>query len=120
MAPLKKYLTISLLFVTLLHTNENRLLFFGNCISCHGEIRKPSAPPMLEIKGYYLAKYPNKKDFVEHLSKWVNKPNEETALVKYAVKKYNLMPLLSIDLDTLNKIATYIYENDDFYKYSAE
>jgi hypothetical protein len=24
------------------------------------------------------------------------------------------MPYLSIDIDTLSKIATYIYENDDF------
>jgi len=111
---LKRYLTIFLFLITFLTANENRLLFFGNCISCHGEIRKPSAPAMLEVKGYYLAKYPNKEDFVKHLANWVHKPNEENALVKDAIKKYNLMPYLSIDLDTLRKIATYIYENDDF------
>jgi len=111
---LKKLIFIILIFLNNLLANENKLLFFGNCISCHGEVTKPSAPHFLEIKGYYLVKYPSKKEFVKHLSHWVFKPNQKTALLKYAVKKYNLMPFLSIDLDTLEHIATYIYENDDF------
>jgi len=48
------------------------------------------------------------------MSKWVFKPNEKIAQLPHAIKKYKLMPLLSIDLDTLEKIATYIYESDDF------
>ena len=111
---MKKIILSLLIFLTILNSDENKLLFYGNCISCHGEIRKPSAPNMIEIKGYYLLKYPTKKEFVKNLSNWVYKPNKKTALLKDAIKKYNLMPLLAIDIDTLRKIATYIYENDDF------
>ena len=111
---MKKIVLIVTIFLTTLNADENKLLFYGNCISCHGEIRKPSAPNMLEIKGYYLLKYPTKKEFVKNLSNWVYKPDEKKALLKDAIKKYNLMPLLAIDIDTLRKIATYIYENDDF------
>jgi len=48
------------------------------------------------------------------MSKWVFRPNETTAQLPQAIEKYKLMPFLSIDLDTLEKIATYIYKNDDF------
>ncbi|SFV53754.1 C-type cytochrome, putative [hydrothermal vent metagenome] len=102
------FLTISLF------GNENRLLFYGNCISCHGELRKPSAPHFSEIKGFYKIKYPKKEDFIKNMAKWVFNPNKETAQLPEAIKKYKLMPYLSIDLDTLIKISTYIYENNDF------
>ena len=111
---MKKLIFIILIFLNNLLANENKLLFYGNCISCHGEVGKRSAPHFAEIKGYYLVKYPTKKEFVNHLSHWVFKPNKKTALLQDAIKKYNLMPFLSIDLDTLKQIATYIYENDNF------
>jgi len=103
-----------MLLVSSLFANENKMLFYGNCISCHGEIRKPSAPHFAEIKGYYMLKYPTKKTFVAKMSEWVFKPNETTAQLPHAIEKYRLMPFLSIDLDTLERISTYIYENDDF------
>jgi len=103
-----------MLLLSSLSANENRMLFYGNCISCHGEIRKPSAPHFAEIKGYYLLKFPTKEAFVDNMAKWVFKPNEKTSQLSHAIKKYKLMPFLSIDLDTLEKIATYIYESDDF------
>jgi len=103
-----------MLLINGLSADENRMLFYGNCISCHGEVRKPSAPHFAEIKGYYMLKYPTKEVFVEKMSTWVFRPNEKTAQLPHAIKKYRLMPFLSIDLDTLKKIATYIYENDDF------
>jgi len=61
-----------------------------------------------------MLKYPTKEAFVDNMAKWVFKPNEKTAQLPHAIEKYKLMPFLSIDLDTLEKIATYIYENDDF------
>ena len=58
--------------------------------------------------------YPKKEDFIANMAKWVFKPNKKTAQLPKAIEKYKLMPYLSIDLDTLTQIATYIYENDDF------
>ena len=103
-----------MLLLGTLFANENRLLFYGNCIACHGELGKKVAPHLSEVKGYYLMEYPEKKEFVANMAKWLSAPNEENAQHKEAIKKYKLMPYLAIDLDTLIKIATYIYENDDF------
>ena len=111
---IKRLILINTLLFSFSSADDGKLLFYGNCIACHGELGKPSAPHLSEVKGYYLMKYPNKKEFVENLAKWVFKPNEETAQLPEAIKKYKLMPYLSIDLDTLTKIATYIYDNDDF------
>jgi len=111
---MKRVLLLSILLISTITANENRLLFFGNCIACHAEVGKKVAPHLIEVKGYYKMAYPKKEDFVNHLAKWVFKPNEESAKLPEAIKKYKLMPYLSIDLDTLKKIATYIYESDDF------
>jgi len=111
---MKKILFVLLTLYTSLWADENQLLFYGNCIACHGEVRKPSAPRLSEVKGYYMMQYPKKEDFVSNMAKWVFQPNAKTAQLPDAVKKYKLMPYLSIDLETLTQIATYIYENDDF------
>jgi len=111
---LKQFVFLYTLLLGSLFADENRLLFYGNCIACHGEPRNPSAPHFSEIKGYYMIKYPNKEDFIANMAKWVFNPNEENAQLSDAIKKYKLMPYLSIDLDTLRKISTYIYENNDF------
>ena len=112
---MKKFLlSLLIIFNTILFANSGKIYFFGNCISCHNEIGKKVAPPFVEIKGYYLLSYPNKKDFVENIAKWVYKPNHQTSKMKNAIKEYGLMPHLAIDLDTLKEIAKYIFENDDF------
>lgn len=111
---MKKILLLSLFTLSTLTAHENRLLFFGNCIACHGEYGKKAAPHLLEVKGYYLMTYPKKEDFVEKMATWLFQPNQENALLPEAIERYKLMPYLAIDLDTLRKIATYIYEHDDF------
>ena len=111
---LKQFIFLYLLLLGSLVADENRLLFYGNCIACHGELRNPSAPHFSEIKAYYMMKYPKKEDFIANMAEWVFNPNKETAQLSQAIKKYKLMPYLSIDLDTLSKISTYIYENDEF------
>jgi len=111
---LKRLIILYTLLITSLFANENRLLFYGNCIACHGELGKKVAPHLSEVKGYYLLAYPKKEEFVANMAEWLSNPNEEKAQHKDAIKKYKLMPYLAIDLDTLTKIATYIYENDDF------
>ena len=58
--------------------------------------------------------YPKKEEFIANMAKWVFAPHSKTAQLPEAVKKYKLMPFLAIDLDTLTKISTYIYEHDDF------
>jgi len=111
---MKQFIYLHVFLLGSLFADDNRLLFYGNCIACHGEIRKASAPCFSEIKGYYMMKYSNKEEFIANMAKWVFNPNKKTAQLPHAIKKYKLMPYLSIDLDTLTKISRYIYENDDF------
>ncbi len=76
---------------------------------------KKSAPHFSEIKGYYLLAYPTKKEFVDHLSKWVHNPDKKTAKLTSAVKKYKqVMPFLGIDLEILRDIASYLYDSEEF------
>jgi len=110
----KRYIYTLILLVSFLGADDNKLLFYGNCIACHGELGKRAAPHMSEIKGYYLMAYPKKEDFVKNMAEWIYKPNAKHAKLPNAIEKYKLMPYLSIDLDTLNKISTYIYDNNDF------
>ena len=93
-------------------TDIRSLLFHGNCITCHAEHTSISAPSIDEIKENYLRAFPNKKDFVAYMSKWVVKPKEETSLMLDAIKKYELMPELGFDESTTRDIASYIYDTD--------
>jgi len=109
-----RFIVTVVLLGAMLLGNEGKLLFYGNCIACHGELGKQAAPPLQEVKGYYLLKYPKKEAFVDAMSRWLLAPNEEHALHKEAIAKYKLMPYLAIDKETLRSIATYIYDSNDF------
>ena len=88
------------------------LLFNGNCITCHKETKSVSAPSMVELKKVYIDAFSNKDDFVDYMSKWVANPKSETSLMDKWIKKYELMPHLGFDEDTLREISAYIYETD--------
>jgi hypothetical protein len=90
----------------------NELLFNGNCVTCHFKNKSVSAPSIAQIKQRYITAFPNKKDFVSYMSKWVLNPNQQTSLMTDSIEKYEIMPVLGFDLDSLEKIAIYIYEND--------
>ena len=88
------------------------LLFHGNCVTCHFEGRAHSAPSIQEVKERYKSAFNDKAGFVDYMSNWVLKPNAKTSLMNEAIDKYELMPELGYDLDTLKEISAYIYETD--------
>lgn len=93
--------------------NYKQLLFNGNCITCHKvDNLNKSAPTIQELKQRYISAFPKKEDFVEYMSTWVVKPDENTSLMLDAIEKYKLMPELAFDKATLEEIAEFIYEND--------
>lgn len=102
------------IFITIsIHASQyNALLFSGNCIACHDIYNNISAPSIMEIKEQYIMAYPNKKDFINYMSIWAEHPNRHTSLMQYSIKKYELMPELGFDRDTLEKISTYIFETN--------
>lgn len=110
-----KLLFITVLLLSSISLNAGSigsLLFHGNCITCHFETKDNSAPSIMSVRENYLRAFPQKKDFVEYMSKWVLRPKAEGSLMLDAIKKYELMPLLGYEESTLNIIAEYIYDTD--------
>jgi cytochrome c551/c552 len=109
-----KLFYIPLLIISSLYGSDNMgsLLFHGNCITCHNKDKSISAPSINKIKEHYLQAFPNKKDFVEHMSKWIIKPDKTTSIMLHAIKKYELMPELGFDINTTQEISKYIYDTD--------
>ena len=88
------------------------LLFHGNCVTCHAEHTSISAPSIDEIKENYLRAFPNKKDFISYMSKWIVNPSADASIMLDSIKKYELMPDLGFDESTTRDIASYIYDTD--------
>jgi len=108
----KTTIILLLLSFNLQATNYDALLFHGNCTTCHFETEAVSAPSVVEFRARYISAFPNKKEFVDYMAKWVHQPHEETSLMHDAIEKYGLMPELAFDLETLKSISNYIYETD--------
>jgi len=95
---------------------ESYILLKNNCYACHSVTAKSHdeiiAPPMVAIKRRFMKSYPTKSAFIEAMTNWVLDPTEETALMRGAVKQFNVMPKQPFNEGDIHKIAGYIYENE--------
>ena len=108
-----KFISVFIVFCLSLYANSYQaLLFSGNCITCHHNTTSISAPSIIELKNRYKNAFPKKDDFVKYMSTWVQYPKKETSIMVDAVDKYELMPELGFDIETLKEISQYIYETD--------
>jgi hypothetical protein len=86
------------------------------CYACHNPYveskDKMLAPPMMRVKKHYKPNYPVKEDFINAIIKWVHHPNEESALMPGAVRKFKIMPPLAYPEEDLRTIAEYIFDNE--------
>ena len=108
-----KYLFLLILFSFKCFANENlegKLLLYGNCITCHHETKSISAPSLKIIKKRYHEAFKDKKIFVNYMVKWISSPNKQGSIMHDMIQKYELMPELGYDKETLEKIASYIYD----------
>ncbi|PHS67946.1 MAG: hypothetical protein COB12_01635 [Flavobacterium sp.] len=87
-----------------------------NCYVCHNPEAVSHdviiAPPFKAVKMHYMNSYDTKESFITAMVNWVQNPSEENALMIGAVDKFKVMPLLPLETSEIEKIATYIYEND--------
>ncbi len=110
---MKKYLIFHIFLLQFSYAGSYAgLLLHGNCTTCHEINTHKSAPSLKYIQKVYKTAFEDKKDFVSYMSNWVEKPNIEGSLMQDMIEKYELMPELAYDKDTLNIIAEYIYETD--------
>jgi len=99
-----------------IQTKDGYALMKENCYVCHNPEAASHdaiiAPPFKAVKMHYMNNYDSKESFVTAMVNWVQKPSEENALMKGAVDKFKVMPPLPLETSEIEKIATYIYEND--------
>ncbi len=96
---------------------EGEKLYKTNCAVCHGttggmDMGKRVAPPVIAIRMHYIKTYSDEDSFVTAVSEWVEKPEEERSMMRGAIRKFNLMPAISIPKEDAEKIAAYIYAGD--------
>jgi len=67
---------------------------------------------MEAIKRRYKVAYNLKDDFITAMVNLALDPKEENALMRGAIKQFNLIPKQPFNMDELIKILEYIYNND--------
>ncbi len=93
---------------------NGRQLLKQRCFVCHSETpgykKDMLAPPMKGVLMHYKKAYPNKKDFIKAITKWVRKPDASQSLMPGAIKKFKLMPPLPYPEIELKAIAQSLYD----------
>ena len=95
---------------------EGKKLFKQYCMACHFIKPDPSkknkmlAPPIIRVVQHYKGTYSDKKNFVNAVVNWANKPNNDAVLMPGAARKFGLMPPMPIGNNRLEKIAGYLFD----------
>lgn len=94
-----------------------RQLYKTYCSSCHGvtggmDMSKRIAPPIVAVRMHYMGPYSDKASFVMAVADWVEKQDESESLMRGAIRRFNIMPPVSVSREDAEKIAAYIYEGD--------
>ena len=93
---------------------QGEQLYKTYCSSCHGlsggmDMRQRVAPPIAAVRFHYIDIYPDKTSFVTAITNWVEKQDENKSLMRGAIRRFNIMPPISISREYTQKIAGYIY-----------
>ena len=95
-------------------TKQGEHLYKTYCSSCHGlsggmDMKQRVAPPIAAVRFHYIDTYPDKTSFVTAITNWVEKQDENKSLMRGAIRRFNIMPPISISREYTQKIAGYIY-----------
>lgn len=118
--------SLLLVFVLLSHASlasdgdtekEGKALYITHCSSCHGntggmDMNKRVAPPIIAVRMHYIGSYPDKDAFVMAIAQWVEQQDASQSLMRGAIRRFNIMPPISISKSDAEKIAAYIFEGD--------
>ncbi|SFV52614.1 C-type cytochrome, putative [hydrothermal vent metagenome] len=105
---------IFFIFVGAFAEESRALLLHGNCTTCHYVDRSISAPAMKIVKKRYKKAFTTKELFVKQMVAFVKDPKEDHSIMIDMIHKYEIMPKITFDEETLNEIASYIYDTDEF------
>ncbi|WP_263833740.1 c-type cytochrome [Sulfurospirillum oryzae] len=107
---MKKLLLLAFFSFSLSAASLGETLFNGNCVTCHAITSPNSAPAIQEVQHAYKKMFDTKEKFVAFMVNWIAQPNTKTTLMPEAIKKHGLMPSLGYDKETLQEIASYLYD----------
>ncbi len=97
-----------------IEAEEAQQLLTTHCYICHSptasETEGRIAPPMVAIKARYLMDNTTKEEFVSHISKFVENPTEDNAIMYGAVNRFNVMPKQVFPEGVVEKIASYMFD----------
>jgi len=110
-------LTLSVLSsnIAMANSDNGKQLFNKHCASCHGlsggmDMSKRLAPPMAGVRRHYIGTYPDEFTFVNAITDWVASPDKNKTQMRGAIRRFGLMPKISVSSADIEKIATYIFE----------
>lgn len=104
--------------------HPGKKLMETQCYLCHS----PSAPekdgrigpPMIAIKAHYINNETTKEDFTEALWHFIEKPTEDKAKLRGAVRRFGVMPYQPFKKEDIAQIAEYLFdyqiEEPDWFK----
>lgn len=96
--------------------SEALSLLSNTCYTCHNPQTNSHeeilAPPLAGIKQRYLRESPERTNFIELMTAFVIKPNEEASLMKGPVRRFGLMPMTALKEEQIRAIVTYIFDNE--------
>ncbi len=86
---------------------------YPSCDVCHDQAKAPPlGPPMWGVQRKYMMNTLDKEDFVATMTDFVKAPSLEKAIHAEALSQLGLMPAMPLPDDFLNKISTYIFEEN--------
>jgi len=93
---------------------SGKKLFAANCAVCHGmtggmDVNKRIAPPIAAVRSHYIESYSDEDSFVQAVSSWAVKQDENNSLMRGAIRKFKIMPPLNVSKEDAEKIAAYIF-----------
>lgn len=93
---------------------EGNELFKTYCDACHGmaggmNMRQRIAPPIAAVRMHYISHYPDQPSFVNAITSWVEHRDPRKSLMRGAIRRFNIMPPISVKKEDSIKIANYIY-----------
>ena len=94
---------------------QGKKLYFSHCSACHGDtggmdMNKRLAPPIAAVRLHYIGTHSDKASFVTAITAWLENQDESKTLMRGAIRKFKIMPPISVSPEDAVKIATYIYE----------
>lgn len=96
---------------------KGKQLFQTHCASCHGiaggmDMSKRTDPPIAGVRRHYIGTYPDKFSFVNTIADWVENPDKNKTQMRGAIRRFGLMPKITVNRNDVEKIAAYIFEGE--------